>query len=356
MKLIHLIPLLIFLSSCATETENESIVSIELDDFKEINLSSKKYFFKEMINPSSFMHQGDKILIGEYHNVPDEYPRFHIINTKDWTYDKPKGKVGQGPLENFAPSFIESQDKDTFWVYDYNNRKISSFSMNDTSLLAISDHKIPDPSFGPMDIILAPNGYYLGVAWESKSKILEFDPEGKLIGSYGEIGKLAEMPDLPINQISLLNKGRFGGNQANGIYVKTSMYRDLMEIFNYKTKDFISVIGPDLKLPEFEYVDSKYGGMMSFPPDFPKKYQEVAVSKNFIFALYSGFSYNDYAKSGLTAKEIRVFTLKGKPKWRLFLDRSVSYISINEQTNEIYGLTTDEDPGIAVFLIPKELK
>lgn len=356
MKLLYLIPLLIFLSSCAEEFADESLISIEVGDFKEINLSSEKHLFEEMINPSSFMHQGDKILVGEYHNVPDEYPRFHIIDTKNWTYDKPKGKVGQGPFENIAPTFIESQDNDTFWVNDYNNRKISSFSMNDTTLLATRDHNIPDPSLGPMDIIKIPNGNYLGVGWESKSKLLEFNPDGELVGSYGEIEKLAEMPDLPINQVSLLNRGRFGGNQENGIYVKVSMYRDLMEIFNYQTKKFFTVIGPDLKLPEFEFVESKFGGMMSYPPDFPKKYQNVAVSENFIFALYSGYSYYDYAKSGLTAKEIRVFDLNGKPKWRLKLDRSVSYISINEQSNEVYALTTDENPGIAVFQLPETLK
>jgi hypothetical protein len=37
------------------------------------------------------------------------------------------------------------------------------------------------------------------------------------------------------------------------------------------------------------------------------------------------------------------------------LDSSISQISINEQTHEIYGLTTDEAPGIAAFKIPKEL-
>ncbi|WP_425636740.1 hypothetical protein ACPUEN_15155 [Algoriphagus yeomjeoni] len=35
--------------------------------------------------------------------------------------------------------------------------------------------------------------------------------------------------------------------------------------------------------------------------------------------------------------------------------RSVSQISINEQTNEIYGLTTDEDPGVAVISIAENL-
>jgi len=90
MKLLYQFSLFFFLASCVAESPDEYLVSIDIDDFEEINLSSEKHVFEEIINPSSFLHQGDKILIGEYQNVPDEYPRFHIINTKDWTYDKPK--------------------------------------------------------------------------------------------------------------------------------------------------------------------------------------------------------------------------------------------------------------------------
>lgn len=355
MKGLYLFSLLVFFCSCVSESENESTISIEIIDFEEIKLSSEKHYFEEIINASSLALQGNKILISEYHNVPDEYPRMHIINCSDWTYSKPKGRYGKGPLETAIPEFIASQDPDSFWVYDYNNRKISTFSFNDSTLLASSDRKITDPNLGPIRLVLTASGNYLGVPRESENKILEFDPEGNLIGAYGEFEIPEERPDLPKLQVSLLNNGRFHGNQNNGIYVRASMYRDLMEIFNYKTKKFISVIGPDLKLPEFEYHDSKFGGMISFEPDVPKKYQDIAVSERYIFALYSGYSHLDYVDSGLSAQEIRVFDLKGKPKWRFTLDRSVSQISINEQSNEIYGLTTDEDPGIAVFDIPEEL-
>jgi hypothetical protein len=56
------------------------------------------------------------------------------------------------------------------------------------------------------------------------------------------------------------------------------------------------------------------------------------------------------------AEQIRVFDHKGKPLWKLMLDRSLINFVVDEDSNEIYGLTTDEDPGIAVFSIPKELR
>lgn len=63
----------------------------------------------------------------------------------------------------------------------------------------------------------------------------------------------------------------------------------------------------------------------------------------------------DFNKTGIMAEQIWVFDHKGKPLWNLRLDRSIIQIVVNEATNEIYGLTTDEDPGIAVFKIPEEL-
>ncbi|MCE7057499.1 TolB-like 6-bladed beta-propeller domain-containing protein [Algoriphagus sp. AGSA1] len=353
-RLINIL-LLFSLVACTKNSQVENHRILKLEDFEEISISSEKYFFEEIINASSLTLQGDKILISEYHNVPDEYPRIHIINSKDWTYNKPKGRYGKGPLETIIPEFIGSQNPDRFTVYDFNNRKISTFSFHDTSLLAISDHKITDPKLGPISLVFTTDGNYLGAPRESENKIVEFDPEGSLIGTYGEYEKIEERPELTKLQISLLNNGRFHGNQQNGIYVRASIYRDILEIFDYKTKRFFSVIGPDTKLPEFEYHQSDFGGMMSFALDEPTKYQGINVSERYIFALYSGYTHFDYANSGLTAKEIRVFDLEGNPKWRLILDSHISELAINDQTNEIYGLTTDEDPGIAVFQIPEEL-
>jgi hypothetical protein len=355
MNRFTLLLFLVTLFSCKKEMEEQNHRVIKEEDFKEISITSEKHIFEEIINASSMTFQGDKVLISEYHNIPDESPRIHIINSKDWTYDKPKGRFGRGPLEIFDPQLIVSENQDIFWVYDYNNKKFAKFSIQDTSLLADSDLKIIDQMMGPISPSFAPNGNYLGVPREGEFKIQEFELNGNLIANYGEFETVEERPDLTKFQISLLNSGRFSGNQGTGIYVRTSMYRDILEIFNYKSKEFFSVIGPDLGLPEFEFQQTKFGGMVSFAPDFPKKYQEVAVSENFIFALYSGYSHLDYKNSGLVGKEIRIFDLKGNPHLRLKLDRSISQISINEATNEIYGLTTDEEPGIAVFDIPKEL-
>jgi len=55
------------------------------------------------------------------------------------------------------------------------------------------------------------------------------------------------------------------------------------------------------------------------------------------------------------ADKILVFDHTGKPITKLNLDRSIINFVVNEAKQEVYGLTTDEDPGIAVFDLPAEL-
>lgn len=355
MKLLYLIPLLIFLFSCAAESENESTVSIEITDFEEIKLSSEKHFFEEVINPTGIRLAHDKLLITEAWRVPEEHPRMHLVNVSNWTYDKPKGKHGQGPFEITDAEALYSMEADSFWIYNMNRRKLAKFSIQDSSLLATEDWKFPEPMMGLWFVEFGPNGNYLGVPREGENKILEFDTKGNLIGKYGEFETLEERPDLSIFQVSLLEDGWFKGDPNRGLYVRACLRRDILEIFDYKTKEFITITGPDNSLPEFEYLKNEFGGVMVYDRNVTYRYRDIAFTDNYIFALYAGHGQLDFNQTGIMAEQIWVFDHKGKPLWNLRLDRSIIQIVVNEQDNEIYGLTTDEDPGIAVFKIPKEL-
>lgn len=356
MRIFKAFLFLIFISSCSQTPDDKSIVIIDLEDFEEINLTSKKYFFEEVVNPSSIGFQAGKILIGEAWRVPEELPRMHLIDSKTWTYDRAKGKHGQGPLEiTDAAQFLNSPDQETFWIYNMNRRKLAEFSTLDSSLMAVQDFKFTEEMMDIWFIELGPEGHYLGTPRESEFRFLEFDGKGKKVGQYGKFEKLEERPDLTIFQVSLLSNGWFKGNPELGIYVKAYLYRDILEIFNFQTKEFKSIIGPDQSLPEFTYLESEFGGAMVYDQNATYKYRDIAITENYIFALYGGHGQLDYNKTGIMAEQIWVFDHLGKPKWNLILDRSIIEIVINKETKELYGLTTDQDPGIAVFQLPMDL-
>ncbi|MBB6326864.1 hypothetical protein FHS59_002492 [Algoriphagus iocasae] len=355
MKFIYQFSILTFLFSCAAESEKGSHRVLKMEDFREIAIASEKHFFEEVINPTGIGLAHDKLLISEAWRVPVEHPRMHLVNISNWTYDKPKGKHGQGPLEITDAELLYSPDPGTFWIYNMDRRKLAQFSIQDTSLLAIKDWKFPEPMMDLWFLEFGPNGHYLGVPKESEYKIQEFDANGNFVANYGEFETLEGRPDLTKLQISLLMRGWFEGDPKRGLYVRACLHSDLLEIFNYKTKEFFTLTGPNNSLPEFEYLESEYGGAMAFDRNVTYRYRDIALTEDYVFALYGGHGQMDYNETGIMAEQIWVFDHKGKPLYNLKLDRSIIQIVVNETTNEIYGLTTDEDPGIAVFQIPEEL-
>lgn len=308
-----------------------------------------------MINPSGIGVAGNKVLLSEAWRVPEEHPRMHLINSEDWTYDKPKGKHGQGPLEITDAQFLYSTDSDTCWIYNMNRRKLVEYSMTDSTLLGKSEWKMTEPMMNLWFFTKASDSTYLGISRDDRNRILEFDLIGNRIGGYGEWEKVEDRPDLNDNQLSTLNDSWFKGNPNQGIFMRVGLRRDRLEIFDNHDKSFIIIDGPDLDIPPYELIDADGVEHLYIAMEHPYRYGDAVVTDNFIYALYRGVSQAEFNQTGIIAEQIWVFDHKGKPLWNLRLDRSIIQIVVNEATNEIYGLTTDEDPGIAVFDIPEVL-
>ena len=133
-KLILVIFLIAF-GSCEENYEDGNYRIIKEEYFKNISITSEKYYFKEIINPANIGLVGGKVLISEAWRVPEEHPRIHIIDPNGWRYGKPKGKHGEGPLEiTDASLFYKGKDFDTFWTYSMNRRKLVEYSMSDSTL------------------------------------------------------------------------------------------------------------------------------------------------------------------------------------------------------------------------------
>ena len=84
-------------------------------------------------------------------------------------------------------------------------------------------------------------------------------------------------------------------------------------------------------------------------------HRDIDFSKRYIYDLYGGYSEVAYRKTEILAKTVYILTKKGEMVARLDLDKSVISITVDEKLGKIYGITTDKEPGIAVFDIPKEL-
>ncbi|WP_297336648.1 BF3164 family lipoprotein [Algoriphagus sp.] len=342
-------------ASCAAPKDEMNDRIITWEDFEIIPINSEKHYFEEVINPSSIGFHQDRIILTEAWRVPEEFPRMHLIDAKNWTYDKPKGKYGKGPFEiSDVGQLLGASAQGEFWVYSINARKVVRFSTTDRSLLGRNEWKLPENMPIIQNFENTTAGSFLAILREGAYILEELDSLGNSLGSYGKWDSIPERPELTSKDISELNTGWFKGNPKENLFVFATLFRDILKIFDYQSKEWITIQGPNLALPLFD-IHQTAGPSIFVKPESTYRYRDVIITTDYIFALYGGYSYPEFTQTGKIAEDILIFDHSGQPLWNLKLDRSIIEMVFDEKTNQIYGLTVDENPGIAVFDLPEKI-
>jgi len=338
--------------SCKNESTKIADFNPEL--LESFLLESEKSTFSEIKNPVKIFSKDDLLIITENNRISPDLPLVHIFLKEPLTYLSSKGTIGFGPNEIPSADMFNPGDSDsTFLIYSGMDRKFVEYNIFDSSRLGISEYKLPvsEPPI-PLGYLL-PDSTFIGMPTYGENKFVEVDFQGKKINGYGEWEQIAGKKEMSFFHHFLLNNGWFKTDDNFTLFVNASIFRDRLEIFNPKTKEIKTIDGPSSELPEFKF----YGASMplDIPISNPFRYRDVYISKDKIYALYGGLNEAHYKKTSEIAKQIFVFTRTGEPILKFDLDRSIRSIVVDEKLNKIYGMTTDEDPGIAVFKIPSEV-
>jgi hypothetical protein len=350
--------LCLIIVGCAPPAEN----SFEVASQNIYNLKGEKTYFPELIMPIHLNVVGEYLIVSEGSRIPPELPLLHVIKKDPLTYQYPKGVTGFGPFEISDASSLEPGLSDsTFTVYSAINKKIVDFSFNDTSRLGIREYKQPDELFGIYRMFHATDTTIIGIMANDKNRLVEYSlKDGKRLAGYGTWGKipdtdhLIDYTDPDINyHMGEINTGRFKANRKLEIFVKASVYRDRIEIFNYKTKTFNIVDGPRLEVPNFKVLHRGGESAVVFNRDHPYGHGEIAIGEKYIYISYAGVNEKQIKETGEIAKTIYMLKHSGEIVGMLNLDFSIRDLGVDEKLGKIYGLTTDEDPGIVVFEIPE---
>ncbi|WP_317046442.1 BF3164 family lipoprotein [Algoriphagus chordae] len=348
------------LLSCSTASKRNSF---DLSDQEIYNLKSVKKYYPELINPMKINKVGEYLIISENPRIGPEQPLLHVFNKNNSTYLYPKGITGFGPLEISNATLIEEGFTDsTFLNYSSQSKRFSEFSLTNNARLAISEYKQPDDLYMVYLSYHATDSTIIGLMANDLNRLAEYSiRDGKRIAGYGtwekipETEMLIDYEDPLINyHLGELNKGWFKANRALGLFVKASIYRDRLEIFHFDTKKFDIVEGPRVELPDFNIRHSNGQSTVIFNPENAYGHRDVAIGEKYIYDLYGGFNQAHINQTNEIAKTIYIVTHNGEVVGKLNLDISLRSLEVDEKLGKIYGITTDEDPGIAVFDIPAE--
>tara|TARA_R110002020_G_scaffold154741_3_gene335440 strand:- start:476 stop:1570 length:1095 start_codon:yes stop_codon:yes gene_type:complete len=345
---------------CTNSGKNNAF---DLEEEDILNLEGMKTYFPELLTPRRLNIVGDYLIVSERSRLSPGLPLIHVIKRDPLEYKFPKGVTGLGPLEITDATLIEPGFSDsTFIVYSAMAKKFTDFSLSDSSRLGISEYKQQEGLFGMYRMFHATDTTVIGIMTNDPNRLVEFSTkDGSRIAGYGnweeipDTGHLIDYTDPDISyHLGEINKGGLKANRKLGLFVKANNYRDRIEIFHYDSKTFDIVNGPRMEVPDFKI---KYSGSKSaviFDRDYPYGYGDVSIGEKYIFALYGGVTDKQIRETNEIAKIIYVITHYGEVVGRLNLDISVADMIVDDELGQIFGITTDEDPGIVVFDIPEK--
>jgi hypothetical protein len=300
--------------------------------------------------------KGKFLIVVEDRRIPLEKPVMHIINKNTLEYIMPKGVNGLGPNEItdahlFDPGFSDS----TFWVNSTMSKRMSEFSLYDTSPLSQYEFRQPEVMLASYKVLMITDTTFLSFVASDSNRYVEHHMDGRRLAGYGQWDPIPNRPSLTDYMISEVNTGWFKVDRDANLFVKASLYRDRIEIFDYSTKQFIFVDGPRLGYPDFDVVGSGANAGVIVKPEVKYGHRDIAFGEKYIYDLYGGYNYADFLKSSKIAETVYILTKKGEMVAKLNLDTSLRAITVDEVQGKIYGITYDNEPSIVVFDIPKEL-
>jgi hypothetical protein len=322
----------------------------------EFSLSSEKVYLPELINPMNINQKNDLLVVFELYRISEDKPLVHLVRKKDLSYFGSKGKTGFGPNEiTDAELFDSGFDDSTFWVYSSISKRMSEFSLIDSGRQSINQFKQPEGMYMMYNMYFTSDSTFLCISASDENKLIELDINGNRKMGFGKWEKIPARLDLDNYLLGTLNKGWFRASPDKKLFVKAGIFRDRLEFFDFEEKKFYQVDGPKLELPKFTIAGSSANSALIFDPQEPYGHRDIAFGESYIYDLYGGYNEMHIQQTNVIAKTVYVLTTKGDMVAKLDLDRSVRSITVDESLGKIYGITTDEDPGIAVFDIPKEL-
>jgi len=244
-------------------------------------------------------------------------------------------------------------NENTFWVYSSMEKRFSEFNLEDTTSLSSNQIKQEGDFFMAMAMKFSSDSTVMCRMVNDPFRFVEFSLDGQRIKNYGKWKDILVRKDFSDYMMAELHMGYFQGNQGNQTYAYASAYRDRLEILDKKSEQIYLVDGPYNFIPEFT-ISTSGGNSNGVIVDInePMAYAAVVVSDDYIYGLYCGRTFREVREASEYATEIYVFDLQGTIICELKLDTSIRALAVNEQAGKLYGITTDEDPGIAVFDLP----
>ncbi|WP_226389609.1 BF3164 family lipoprotein [Penaeicola halotolerans] len=311
-----------------------------------ITLKGERLDIPELQNPRKVHYQNGLLYIADDHGGF----KIHVVALDDsLTYINRLGVDGVGPGEFTHVWKIEpAPEKDHIWALDIQTKKYHKFSAYQESPKALMDFRQRKDLVAGTELVWIANDRLAGWSEFGGGKFVLFDSAGNQLSAHGKFAGMIE-GDWEEFTLNSFFQGHFNFNDNRQKVISTTASADILEIFDLKTKEIITVSGPLNQANDFSIIDvlgypmaaSNGGDMVYYYDGYP--------TDNYIFANYWGLTDKVIREENDYTSEILVFDYEGNPLCRMLLDRPIIHLSVDEANKTIYGVSFDKEPSIYAY-------
>src|SRR5690625_154017 len=348
--------LLILMISCTSAPSDQqspsSIFDRKIDVVgKFMNLTS------ESLNAPVYLVLKDSLLIihdrfSKGNDSKKEY-LFKVFNRNTGEVLRTFGRIGRGPDEFFYPSFINRLPGEGGDIGIYNPRLFTFTELSIDSILfdgnhlTINSYKDFDTRYS--NLIKLNQNLFLGTGHFLNGRYALTNTSQNVVETWGEY-PFQDTLKVSDKVLGMAFQTKSIRHPHKPIFVSVTYSSANFEIIQLSDQKLSMVAQINSYPPYFE--DNSSGNSVSINLDNKNRwgYQDVAVTDNFIYALYSGkkkeedrFYFGD---------QIFVFDWNGNPISQLNLSKGVFSIAVDNNDKIIYALTKDQDQVSKILIFP----
>jgi hypothetical protein len=327
--------------------------SAPIEKVIEIELKGRKKILSEIIDPDKIRIKSNYIIVLESPSIDSFKSPIHVIDRDNLDYLFSIGRIGFGPGEISDATSVEFGESDsTLYVYSSIDKKYSEFSIEEVELANWQVNQKND-FFKAYSVLRFTDSTFLTLTVDYPARVVEFNSNGNLISNFGSLDNFSDRMDLDTYNLSQINMGSFGSNDSKTYFAIASLFTNRIEILNTKNKTFKSVNLEPKEQMKFDLVEEASGNSVYWDLSTPYQFRDIVLNEKNIIALYGGYSSKQIKTDGIIAKTVYIYSLSGELKAKLNLDTSIRSLDVNEDMTKLYGISTDADPGIMEFDLPK---
>lgn len=331
--------LLLFLCmSCAYEKKQNEVLVLqhEVLDFSDMLIGS----------PGDIQKVGDCLIVLDYR----QDSMFHRVDLIKNRYMGMFGAKGQGPDDFIHPSSLKILDDESFTCYDSSTDCLNLIELCQADDKVGISRMLRYAKMLTFDVVPMSDSIFIVNGETDGAMLALIDKDGKVLSLSDEYPYKDEAEgNIPVRFRAMAYQGTLRVN-PNSYFAYVTMNAKQVHLYKVENKQIIKIGEVIEGYGHYKPNMVREGGYgVAHKGEYPECYTDLAVTDEYVYALYSGRTFKEYRLSCYECETIYVYDWTGKLVKTYRLDVPVVQFCIDEDEKMIYAIANIPDPTIVCF-------